>query len=60
MFDQNAVNRAQNKPATQSSIDAPASRAVNGDLNDFSHTYLENDKYHMSDVTFSCASISLL
>ena len=45
MFGTSGVNRALNKPATQSSTyiehswgSDPASNAVNGNLNDFSHT----------------------
>ena len=44
VYDTSGVNRALNKPATQSSTFAvgdPASTAVNGNLNDFSHTLEE-------------------
>ena len=43
MFDQNGVNRALNKPTSQSSdmlfdVHGPSSRAVDGTLDTFSHT----------------------
>ena len=44
VYDTSGVNRALNKPAIQSSTFAvgdPASKAVNGNLNDFSHTLEE-------------------
>jgi hypothetical protein len=45
VFDTSGVNRALNKPASQSSTDNlvlwSASNAVNGDLTDLSHTNLE-------------------
>ena len=53
VFDTSGVNRALNKPATQSSTyilhsdgSSPASMAVNGNLGDFSHTYSEAGMYH--------------
>ena len=53
VFDTRGVNRALNKPATQSSdYDGHtwgpdlASKAVNGDLNDFSHTFNDAGMYH--------------
>ena len=48
VFDTSGVNRAMNKPATQSSTDGsnPASKAVNGELTDFSHTHYEAGMYH--------------
>ncbi len=51
MFDQNGINMALNKAATQSSTGTPgvgwkrsASNAVNGNLNDMSHTDLNEAK----------------
>ena len=41
VFDTSGVNRALNKPATQSSFSSPASNAVNGNLNDMSHTNID-------------------
>ena len=44
VYDMSGVNRALNKPAIQSStfaVGLPASKAVNGDLNDFSCTFEE-------------------
>ena len=48
VFDQNGVNRALNKPATQSSTTPgyEASKIVNGNLNDMSHTNWEAGMYH--------------
>ncbi len=51
VFDQNNVNRALNKTATQSStaidcgVNKPASNALNGNLMDISHTMFESGKY---------------
>ena len=51
VFDQNNINRALNKRATQSSTsvdcgaDNLALNAVNGDLTDMSHTLFESGKY---------------
>jgi hypothetical protein len=43
VFDTSGINHALNKPASQSStyIDSLPYKAVNGDLNDYSHTNLE-------------------
>jgi hypothetical protein len=48
VFDTSGVNRALNKPATQSSTYYyyPASKAVNGDRNDYSHTNNDAGMYH--------------
>ena len=52
VFDTNGVNRALNKLATQSSTTSgswgsdPASKAVNGNLNDWSHTNNDLGMYH--------------
>jgi hypothetical protein len=51
VFDQNAGNRALNKPSTQSSnmwfdVHGPSSRAVDGSLDTFSHTDLDTGKYN--------------
>ena len=48
VFDTMGVNRALNKPATQSStwFGADASNAVNGNLNDISHTNNDAGTYH--------------
>ena len=53
VYDTSGVNRALNKPATQSSTATghswgpdPASKAVNGALNDFSHTNEDAGKYY--------------
>ena len=48
VLDTSGVNRALNKPATQSSTHGsdPASKAVNGNLNDFSHTNYDAGMYH--------------
>jgi hypothetical protein len=53
VFDTSGVNRALNKPATQSSTydghhwgPDPASKAVNGNLNDFSSTKNDVGMYH--------------
>ena len=59
MFDLNGVNRALNKPATQSSdmlfgVHGPSSQAVDGILDTFSHTDINNGKYCSSSaVIFS-------
>ena len=52
VFDQNGVNRALHKPATQSSTHGcfEAPKAVNGDLNDFSHTLEDTVKYHFDQM----------
>jgi len=57
VFDQNGVNRALHKPATQSHTSSTAinyreaSRAVNGDLSDCSHTDEEyTGKYHFDQM----------
>jgi hypothetical protein len=53
VFDMNGVNRALNKPANQSSTytlhdwgSDPASKAVNGNLTDFSCTNFDEGTYH--------------
>jgi hypothetical protein len=49
VFDTSGVNRALNKLATQSSTTTPgdeASKAVNGNLNDNSHTNNDAGMYH--------------
>jgi hypothetical protein len=48
VFDTSGVDRALSKTATQSSTSQgyPASKAVNGDLGDFSHTDNEAGMYH--------------
>ncbi len=52
VFDQNDVNRALNMPAIQSStlFGEVASKAMNGDLNDNSHTWDESGKYHIDYI----------
>jgi hypothetical protein len=47
VYDTSGVNRALNKPATQSSTTASgeASKAVNGALNDNSHTNADAGKH---------------
>ncbi len=54
VFDKNGVNRALNKPATQSStlneLNAnDASRAVNGVLNDLTHTKNDAGKHYTQE-----------
>ncbi len=48
VWDQNGMNVALNKTATQSSTwpGYPASNAVNGDMTDYSHTSEDTGKYH--------------
>ena len=48
VFDTSGINRALNKPASQSSTAAgeEASKAVNGALNDLSHTNNDAGIYH--------------
>ncbi len=55
VFDQSAINRALNKPASQSStywMPGVASKAVNGDLNDSTHTNFDDGKYHIDQCKF--------
>jgi hypothetical protein len=61
VFDTSGVNRALNKPATQSSTSDEASKAVNGNLNDNSDTNYDAGMYHEwtksnLTVTASCHS----
>jgi hypothetical protein len=59
VFDLNGVNRALNKPTSQSSdmlfdVHGPSSQAVDGILDTFSHTDIDNGKYCSSSaVIFS-------
>ena len=59
VFDYSNENRALNKPATQSSshVHYPASLAVNGNLDDFSHTLNQTRKYNFScKYTIFCSA----
>jgi hypothetical protein len=52
VFDTSGVNRAMNKPATQSSnykgrSDILATKALNGNMNDYSHTDNNVSEYHI-------------
>ncbi|KAL3817435.1 hypothetical protein ACHAXA_001442, partial [Cyclostephanos tholiformis] len=56
VFDQNAVNMALNKPATQSSNTRfDVQWAVDGSLDTFSHTDLDTGKYNLVAVIFPSA-----
>ena len=51
VFDQNGVNRALNKPATQSSLDGgEATWAVDGNLSTISHSGNDHGKYLMLGI----------